>query len=90
MQNNKTSSKSEQNKETKQITHKCIWVSQMCSYILKILKKMLQMDGGDCHFISEEQAMQDQLVGRRPQRSTGRRYLPTGDEDADMCPRRRE
>lgn len=21
-------------------------------------------DGGDCHFISEEQAIQDQLVGR--------------------------
>lgn len=47
-------------------------------------------DGGDCHFISEEQAIQDQLVGRIPQRSTGKRYLPTGDEDADRCPRRRE
>lgn len=46
--------------------------------------------GGDCHLISEEQAIQDQLVGRWPQRSTGRRYLPTGVEDADTCPRRRE
>lgn len=40
--------------------------------------------------LSEEQAIQDQLVGRWPQRSTGRRYLPTGVEDADTCPRRRE
>lgn len=35
----------------------------MCSYILKVLKKDAAV-GGDCHFISEEQAIQDQLVGR--------------------------